>query len=299
MTRQFQRLALWGRFSEKPVADPARQIARHLKSKGLDVMIAAEYLGGKGFSGYEAIPDDGLTAGIDLVIAVGGDGTLLSAARLVAGEDVPLLGVNLGRLGFLTDISPDHMLDTINSVLAGDCLEDQRLLLEAAILDARGKQKGDSMLALNDVVIQQTEAGRMLDYATEVNGTYVNSHSGDGLIVATATGSTAYALSCAGPIVRPDVDALLVVPICPHTLSDRPVVLPSSSTIEVRVESDVHVANVACDGEKLGEISRKEALQVRAAAETVTLLHPTDYNYYELLRSKLNWGTNSRRTRAD
>lgn len=143
------------------------------------------------------------------------------------------------------------------------------------------------MVALNDVVLQKGETGRMLDFVTTVDGSYVNTHRGDGLIVATPTGSTAYALSCGGPIIQPNVDALVMVPICPHTLSDRPLVLPSSSTIEVRVETDG--AHVVCDGEELGRVG-DEPLRIALAAETVTLLHPRDYNYFDLLRSKLNWG---------
>jgi NAD+ kinase len=149
-----------------------------------------------------------------------------------------------------------------------------------------------ALLALNDVVLQKGEAGRMLDFVTMVDGTYVNTHRGDGLIVATPTGSTAYALSCGGPIIQPDVEALVMVPICPHTLSDRPLLLKASSKIEVRVEgADAHVV---CDGEELGRLNRDERLRIELADRTVTLLHPRDYNYYELLRSKLNWGRANR-----
>ncbi|HET7131117.1 MAG TPA: NAD(+)/NADH kinase, partial [Gammaproteobacteria bacterium] len=219
-----------------------------------------------------------------------GDGTLLHAARHVAHRDVPLLGINRGRLGFLTDVSPEHMLETIDAILGGDYLAERRLML-AARIGAPGEAP-PALLALNDVVLQKGEAGRMLDFVTMVDGTYVNTHRGDGLIVATPTGSTAYALSCGGPIIQPDVDALVMVPICPHTLSDRPLLLKASSKIEVRVEgADAHVV---CDGEELGRLNRDERLRIELADRTVTLLHPRDYNYYELLRSKLNWGRANR-----
>ena len=151
---------------------------------------------------------------------------------------------------------------------------------------------GKPFLALNDVVLQKGEPGRMLDFVSSVDGSYVNTHRGDGLIVATPTGSTAYALSCGGPIIQPDVDALVMVPICPHTLSDRPLLLKATCRIEVRVarrEAGVS-AQVICDGEGVGRIGDGETLHLRLAEQTVTLLHPRDYNYYELLRSKLNWG---------
>jgi NAD+ kinase len=204
---------------------------------------------------------------------------------------VPLLGINRGRLGFLTDISPEHLFDAIDSILAGDYLEERRLMLSARIADGSHPR----MVALNDVVLQKGETGRMIDFVTTVDGSYVNAHRGDGLIVATPTGSTAYALSCGGPIIQPNVDALVMVPICPHTLSDRPLVLKISSSIEVSVDTGSDSsACVVCDGEELGRISNGQVLRIGLAQETVTLLHPLDYNYYELLRSKLNWGRANR-----
>jgi NAD+ kinase len=195
-------------------------------------------------------------------------------------------------LGFLTDISPEHMLQAIDAILAGDHLAEQRLMLRAEIAAPAGA--GEPLVALNDVVLQKGETGRMLDIVTVVDGSYVTTHRGDGLIVATPTGSTAYALSCGGPIIQPNVDALVVVPICPHTLSDRPLVLKSSSVIEVRVEGGTDNAQVLCDGEALGRMGSDGLLRIALAPETVTLLHPRDYNYYQLLRSKLSWGRASR-----
>jgi NAD+ kinase len=190
------------------------------------------------------------------------------------------------------------MLDAIDAILAGDYLAEQRRLLRAAIAgdDPAGEA---SMLALNDVVLQKGESGRMLDFVTNVDGVYVNTHRGDGLIVATPTGSTAYALSCGGPIIQPNVDSVVMVPICPHTLSDRPLVLPSSSAIRVTLDnaggSDAHVV---CDGEPLARMGAADALTISLAKQIVTLLHPRDYNYYELLRSKLNWGRANRDRQA-
>jgi NAD+ kinase len=294
MTSRFTRVALWGRIGDPLVARPAAQIMRHLEQRKIAVLVDPEIAAFETFSACKRLPPDALTGVVDLVISIGGDGTLLTAARRVAGANVPILGVNLGRLGFLTDILPEQMLAAIDSVLAGDYRADARLALEATIRDAAGKSS-KPILALNDVVLQKGASGRMFDFNTVVGGTFVNTHSGDGLIVATPTGSTAYALSCGGPIVEPSVAALVMVPICPHSLSDRPLVIPASSEIEITIaESDDGPAHVTCDGEEIGRLAAKDTLLVRTAAATVTLLHPTDYVYYELLRSKLNWGKPSR-----
>lgn len=298
MTKEFKRIGLWGRFSDHKVATPALQIAAHLSQRGIEVVAAAgaDASDPAGLDGVPSASAREIGTNIDLLVAVGGDGNLLRATRCVAGHDVPLIGINRGRLGFLTDVSPDQMLTTLDEILAGRYLAEERLMLEARIIGAEASNS--PMFALNDVVLQKGDSGRILDFVTTVDGSYVNTHGGDGLIVATPTGSTAYALSCNGPIIRPDVDALVMVPICPHTLSDRPLVIRSSSLVGVTIEaSEGNVAQVTCDGEELGQLGAEETLEVKAASETVSLLHPTDYNYYDLLRSKLNWGRANRSDR--
>lgn len=293
MADRFSKVGAWGRLSDPSVADPASQICAHLLEQGVAVFAALKPTERDMFPGVTSVDAADLAAEVDLLIAIGGDGTLLRAARRVAGLSVPLVGINLGRLGFLTDISPDQMLEAVDAILAGNYLAEERRLLAARIVGPG--RDNDTMFALNDIVLQKGEPGRTMDFVTSVDGIYVNTHSGDGLIVATPTGSTAYALSCGGPIIQPDVDALVMVPIAPHTLSDRPLVLKSSSLVEVRVEPGSPLpAYIACDGEELGRLEPNETLVVSAAEETVTLLHPRDYNYYELLRSKLNWGRGNR-----
>jgi NAD+ kinase len=230
-----------------------------------------------------------ITAQSDLIIAIGGDGTMLYAARLLAGRDVPLFGVNRGRLGFLTDVTPTEMIESVGQVLSGNCVEDHRTMLGATVKTRLGRSQ--SMQALNDVVLQKWETGRMLDFETSIDGRYVNTHGGDGLVVASATGSTAYALSCGGPIVAPNLDVVVLVPICPHTLSDRPIVVPNSATIEVRlIERPDTKAQVTCDGAMLGDLEPGDVLSIGPTAARVTLLHPPGYDYFRLLRSKLRWG---------
>ena len=225
----------------------------------------------------------------DLIVAIGGDGTLLYAARLVAGRPVPLLGINRGRLGFLTDVGPASMLEDVESVLAGRFTEDRRSLLSAR-LEHHGAAPV-SALALNDVVLAKVDTGRTLDFETSINGRFVNSHGGDGIVVATATGSTAYALSCGGPIVEPDLDVWVLAPISPHTLSDRPIVVRAGSTVQIRLCERLGArAQVTCDGVGLGEMEHGDQLLIEGADATITLLHPPGYDYYRLLRSKLHWG---------
>jgi NAD+ kinase len=290
MTKKFGTVGLWGRLSEPSVTELALQVVAHLQKGGIRVVVARHAATPEQLANVERVDDDELGSRVDLLVAIGGDGTLLTAARQVARHDVPLIGVNRGRLGFLTDITPEYMLDAIDAILGGDYLAEQRRLLRASVAREHGHDDS-SMLALNDVVLQKGESGRMLDFVTSVDGLYVNTHRGDGLIVATPTGSTAYALSCGGPIIQPNVDSVVMVPICPHTLSDRPLVLKDSSEIEVRVETaGGSPASVVCDGEEFTKIGDEAILRIRRARETVTLLHPRDYNYYELLRSKLNWG---------
>jgi NAD+ kinase len=217
---------------------------------------------------------------------------MLYAARLAAAHSLPLLGVNRGRLGFLADIANREMLERVDEVLGGRYLEEQRLMLEAEI---RGGEQARSAVALNDVVLQKFETGRMLDFETWIDGVYVNTHGGDGIVVATPTGSTAYALSGGDPILHPTMQAMVLVPICPHTLSDRPLVIGDDCEIEVRVlEREGTRSEVICDGRLLAEVTPEERLVIRRGPAPVKLIHPVDYDYYRILRSKLHWGRGNR-----
>ena len=294
MTAAFKKIGLWGRLSEPGVVALALEIASLLRGQGLDVFVRDQPDLPTEFSACQRLAAGQFAAQVDLIIAVGGDGAMLRAARGAALHDVPLLGVNRGRLGFLTDISPERMSATIATLLSGDFVAEERLMLEARISGAEAVR--GPLLALNDVVLKTVDTGHMEDFRTVVDGEYVNTHGGDGLIVATATGSTAYALSCGGPIIQPNVDALVIVPIAPHTLSDRPLVVKSASKISVTValRPSSQDAQVTCDGKILGTMGSDDVLDIQAASETVQLLHPRGHNYYELLRSKLNWGHTNR-----
>ena len=241
----------------------------------------------------ERRPEGTLAGEAQLLVSVGGDGTLLYAARLAEGYDVPLLGINRGKLGFLADISATEMQERFDDVLNGRYSRDLRRRLQARLLNPGEPER--RALALNDVVLQKRETGRMLDYESSIDGHFVNAHGGDGLVIATATGSTAYALSCGGPIVTPTLDALVLAPICPHTLSDRPILVSRLSTIEIRLIAHAPVrAEVTCDGVVIGNLSPDGRLVVEPTDSTVTLLHPPGYDYYRILRSKLHWGRGAR-----
>jgi NAD+ kinase len=288
----YSTVALAGRASDPRVGEAMMALAAHLLERGRHVLAADGVEIDFGLLPVNRVPEAELARGADLLVAVGGDGTMLHAARMAAAEAVPVLGVNRGRLGFLADVGPDRMLESVDDALEGRCLPETRMLLEAQV-QIDGRQV--SRLALNDIVVAKRETGRMLDLRTWVDGTYVNTHGGDGFIVSTSTGSTAYALSCGGPIVHPSLAALVLVPICPHTLSDRPIVVGAESIVEIELADRFEArAQVVCDGMVLSELEPGERLRVCRAAISATLLHPPDHDYYRILRSKLHWGRGGR-----
>ena len=284
--------ALVGRFTDPRVADSAATAAAHLATRGIATLVVDDVEGAAfdaGGSAVARVAEHELTERAEVVLAIGGDGTLLYAARLVAHRGIPLLGINRGRLGFLTDVLPQDIIASIDAVLQGDCDFDERPLLEARLERAGGERL--TQLALNDVVMQKYETGRMLDFESWIDGRFVNSHGADGMVVASATGSTAYALSCGGPIVEPHLDVVVVAPICPHTLSDRPIVVPRRSTVEVMlIDRPGTRAHVTVDGVVMADLVAGDRLAIAPSNHAIRLLHPKGYDYYRLLRSKLHWG---------
>ncbi len=222
----------------------------------------------------------------DLAITVGGDGTLLGAARALASAGVPLLGINLGRLGFLADLSADAIETCLAPILAGDFDTEERFLLSARV------DEGEASLALNDVVIHKWNTARMLELETRIDGVFVNRQRSDGVIVSTPTGSTAYALSGGGPLLHPALDAIALVPICPHTLSNRPLVVAGSSRIEIRADSQFELGHVivTCDGQSNVFLTTESRVLIERAPHPIRLLHPKGHDHYDILRAKLGWG---------
>lgn len=275
MRTLFRNIVIVGRHDDPRVAEPLQQLSDHLTKSGATILASEE------------------VESADLVIAIGGDGTMIYASRLARESGTPILGVNRGRLGFLADVTPDEMIVSVDHVLQGNYKTDSRLLLKSRLLRSSGVE--EVAYALNDVVLQRRETGRMVDFETRIADQYVNTHSGDGLIIATPTGSTAYALSCGGPIIEPHLDVVVVVPVCPHTLTDRPIVISANQSVEVSLlQRDDTKAEITVDGFSMGGIRPGDKLQISAANNRVTLVHPPGYDFYGILRSKLFWGRDSR-----
>ena len=292
MTTSISTAALFGHPDDDIVQRQMAAVAHFLSEAGVRVLVA----GASEEVTAERCDEADLAGLADLFVAIGGDGTMLYAARMAVGHEIPLLGINLGKLGFLTDVMPAEMADSLAAVLAIQALTERRVLLEATVVrDGATVAQG---LAMNDVVLGRRETSRMIDFDTRVNGVFVNNHAGDGLIVATPTGSTAYALSCGGPIIQPGLKAIALVPVCPHTLSDRPIVLPGDAEIEVsRSDRYTTPAEISVDGQFLATLDPGDCLTIRASDHRLTLIHPPGYDYFELLRSKLNWGASTRTSR--
>ena len=222
----------------------------------------------------------------DLIIVLGGDGTLLSVARLTHPFDVPILAVNLGSLGFLTEVALPDLYSNLEQVLKGESTIERRMLLNAVLL--RDGQTVFNDFALNDVVINKS-AARIVNLEVHVNGQYMTSYRADGLIIATPTGSTAYSLSAGGPIIHPSMNALLLSPICPFTLTNRPIVIPNQSALQVQLITEEEV-QVTLDGQTGFAMFCDDVLEIRQGPTPVSLIQAKSKNYYQLLRKKLHWG---------
>jgi NAD+ kinase len=236
-----------------------------------------------------------LAAHCDLIIVIGGDGTFLHVARDIAATGTPLVGINLGRLGFLVDLSPDCIETRLNAMLDGDFVTEYRSLVETSLIGGSADAQHDAPVwsghALNEAVVAKWDTVRMIEFETYIDGCFVNAQRSDGLIIATPTGSTAYALSGGGPLLHPGLDNLLLVPICPHTLSNRPLVVGGDSEIEIRLcHRHPETARLTCDGQVAFPLSNIRSVRVRRARARVRLLHPGGHDHYRLLRAKLGWG---------
>jgi NAD+ kinase len=272
----------------KPEAEPVlRKLVSWLQEHGREVLLDQEAAGicpelGAGLARSEVV------AAADLLVVLGGDGTLLSAARLIGPRDVPILGVNLGGLGFLTEVTLDELFPTLDAVLRDQFDVSRRLTLTARVL--RGAEVVASFEALNDAVINKTALSRIVELETHVNGEYVATFRADGLIVSTPTGSTAYCLAAGGPIIYPTLPALVIIPICPHTLTNRPLVVPDSALVEILQGSEGEDVHLTVDGQVGVDLRYRDVVAVRRSARSIALVKSAKLNYFELLRTKLKWG---------
>jgi len=259
-----------------------------LRARQIEAICDAETSACIGPLSGQTHPREELPARADLIIVLGGDGTLLAAARLVGDHPVPVLAVNLGGLGFLTSVPQDELYTILEKILQGQHWVSERVLLEAEII--RDGEVIRRQRALNDAVLNKGAMSRIMDLELRVDDTYVTTYKADGLIISTPTGSTAYSLAAGGPIIYPRVAAFIVTPICPHTLTNRPLVIPDNSKIEVDFQPGEEPVYLTLDGQIGIELRRGDRVVVNKAASKLQLVRPARHTYYEILRNKLKWG---------
>lgn len=282
----FENIALIGKYKAPEIAEPLLRLSEFLSARGLRVVVdnlTAEHLGD---SPLRSMSLDEIGRTVDLAIVIGGDGTMLNIARTLSPCQVPMIGVNQGRIGFLTDLTVDNVQDTLAAMLDGKFITEQRLLLVARVI--RDDIEVFSGLAFNEVVVHRSNISSMIEFEVRVDGDYLYNQRADGLIVSTPTGSTAYAMSAGGPILHPSLDVLELVPICPHTLSNRPIVLKSSSLLEILAHRTGDI-RLRFDSHTSYDLQLNDKITVTRHPDMACLLHPVGHSYYYTLREKLLW----------
>jgi NAD+ kinase len=286
----FKRIALISNSDAKKVAETLNSLIVYLQSSEIDFILDQGSSALADQTGLPAMKENEFDADCDLAIAIGGDGTMLKAAHLACQHEIPLLGINRGRLGFLADIPADAFEEHLNAIFAGTFVEDERVMLQVEVI-----REGKSLLksdAFNDVILQKWNIARLVEFETYVDGSFVHRQRSDGLIVTTPTGSTAYALSGGGPILHPSLDALALVPICPHALTNRPIVIDGNSMIEIVVGTrEIDHARLTCDGDVEIELAPGDRVRVQKKDKKIKLIHPQGHDHFSILRAKLQWGT--------
>lgn len=284
----FYNIGVVGRLGSVKALDTIRRLKTWLQQQELNVILdedIAEMLPGHG---VQVSSRKQLGEVCDLVIVVGGDGSMLGAARALVSHNIPVLGINRGNLGFLTDITPEHMEEQVGAVLAGDYEVEERFLLETEVMREDSLVGGGD--ALNDVVLHPGKSTRMIAFELYIDGQFVYSLKADGLIIATPTGSTAYALSAGGPIMHPKIDAIVIVPMYPHTLSSRPIVVGADSELKIVISHDMSIYPlVSCDGQNHANCAPGDVIHIRRKPQRLHLLHPLEHNFYAVCRDKLGW----------
>jgi NAD+ kinase len=289
MQRSFSTIGLVGKSADSRTAPLVATLLDALHRRGADVILEQGIGDAVNPGAFKIASLEEMAEQADLVVVIGGDGTLLATARAAALHETPMLGINLGRLGFLVDVLPDHAVTELNAVLDGAYELEPRAMLETALVrDGIPIHQG---VALNDAVLHVQNVIRVIEFDTFIDGLDVGRLRADGLIVATPTGSTAYSLSAGGPILTPDLDAMIIVPICPHSLNHRPLVVSGRAVIEIKLSSGSRSpAQVALDGQKNLDFAPGDILRIQRRAQSLMLLHPRNHHFLRMLRSKLRWG---------
>lgn len=287
---RFKTIGIMGKPKHQEVGETIMTLYHHLLNAGYHVLVEESVAAGLDVQGTHSATWQTVGETANLVIVVGGDGSMLYSARLMASYNIPLLGVNRGYLGFLTDIQPQQVTEKVSEVLAGEYKEERRFLLEADIEGDDNQERYSD--ALNDIVLYPGEISRMIEFEVYINDSFVYSLRGDGLIISTPTGSTAYSLSAGGPIMSPSINAISLVPMFPHTLSSRPISIDADSKVDIVFSQDnQNEARLSCDGQVRFPVVPGEKICIRKRKEDLWLLHPKDYDYFRLLRTKLGWGS--------
>ncbi len=282
----FKTIALIGRYNSPDVAAALATMGDYLRKQGREVLMEKDTAANNRINGFPVASYEEIGARAELAVVQGGDGSMLNAARHLAMYRVPLVGVNQGRLGFMTDIASGNMLDAMAQILAGRHAIEERTMLSAEVWHDGATVL--STLALNDAVVNKGAVGRLIEFLVNIDGEFVYDLRADGLIVATPTGSTAYALSSAGPILQPSVPGFALVPICPHTLSNRPIMVSDRTVIEITLKRSID-ARLHFDGQLQRDLQEGDRVVLRRAEHTVMFVHPPGYSYYAMLRQKLHW----------
>lgn len=287
MHSAFDSVGVVGKYDSTHLTPAMEKLIAFLQARGKRVIVDNRSLDAVQTGQVSMMSIDELAAQVDLAVVLGGDGTLLSAARRLVAHDVPIIGINLGRLGFLTDVPADSMEVMLGQILDGRYHEETRALLSTVVL--RNGQPVEETLAVNDVVLSKGARGSMVEIEVYVDGQFVYGLRADGLIIATPTGSTAYALSSGGPIIHPSLPAIVLAPICPHTLSNRPIVLSENSRVEIILMRGPS-ANVNFDVQNSFDLQEEDRVVITRSSKPVRLLHPQGHSHFAMLREKLHWG---------
>ena len=287
MDRLFRHVCLVARHSKPAILASLRRLADHLATAGATVMIEKDSATQDEASPHTLLDRNEMGKFADIVIVLGGDGTMLSIARLLAAYRVPLIGINQGRLGFMTDIPLHKMLSSVDAILRGDFVPEDRILLQATVI--RENMEVTNALAFNDVVFSRGAMGSMIEFEMFIDNQFVYSQRSDGLIVTTPTGSTAYSLASGGAILHPALQVMALVPICPQSLSNRPIVVNDSCAVKFMLTRGLD-ARVHFDGQSHFDLIEMDHVLIRRYRNPLRILHPQGYNYYDMLRHKLHWG---------
>ena len=286
MISRFRHAALVGKYQAQGMRGVLEEIAGFLVRQGMEVSLEAQTALNTGITGHGALTPDELGQHCDLAIVVGGDGTMLGIARQLARHGTPLVGINQGRFGFITDVSVGQYAEVLAPMIAGDYEEEHRTMLEGNVL-RDGAVIFDGF-AMNDVVVNRGAAASMVELKVDIGAEFVANFRSDGLIIASPTGSTAYALSAGGPILHPGIAGWVLVPIAPHDLSNRPIVLPDTGEINIEIVAG-REASVSFDMQSFASLAHGDRVSVRRSAHQVRFLHPRGWSYYATLRRKLHW----------